>query len=44
MFVSTPMQNLNLEFNGDFKIHTFERFPSLFSEVIDFDWHDTKAL
>ena len=30
------MQNLNSEFNSDFKIHTFERSLSLFSEIIDF--------
>ena len=36
IFVSTAMQNLNSEFNSDFKIHIFERFPSLFSEIIDF--------
>ena len=36
-----PMQNLNSEFNSDFKIHTFERFRSLSSEIIDFYWHDS---
>ena len=36
IFVSKPMQNLNSYFKSDFKIHTFERFPSLFSEIIDF--------
>ena len=30
------MQNLNSEFNSDFKIHTFQRSLSLFSEIIDF--------
>ena len=30
------MQNLNSEFNSDFKIHTFERSLSLFLEIIDF--------
>ena len=30
------MRNLNAELNSDFKIHTFERFPFLFSDIIDF--------
>ena len=38
------MHNLNSEFKSDFKVHTFERFPPLFSEIIDFYWYDFKTL